>query len=453
MAESARTSGGPRRAALAMGLVALAATLALKPVPLWLGLPVAAALLLLAARLRGRLRPWPWREGLLLAAVTAGCVLLLEGAARLLFFPTTPAASHRDFHPEYAVTLRPNSAADHVVPLEDGTRLSVPVVVSSQGLRDREFGPKAPGEFRIALLGDSFAAGAGVHPEETTGRQLEALLAAVPLTRRVTVMNLGVGGFGPWQERGFLRDRGFPREPDLVIHQILMQNDLDDTLRREDRALRAFDRERFGRWLVQRYADRWQVQADLTLWRHARLYQVYNKATGEPLAFARALLALRGTAFSLPAIPECAPRPPYLEHLLRESYPELDEAFAKMGEDILATRADCRARGIDYAAYAQPSGPYVSEAIFRSMLGGMDPARYDREKDIAPLEAFFMREGIEYASVGPVLRAQPDPCALFYVLDGHMTPAGHRIVAECLQRYFLEVYLPRHGAAKGLARK
>ena len=448
--QETQSAGGWRCALGAAGAGVLLATALLKPIPLMAGVSTGCILLVAAARARGGCSRALFLNGLLSLVATALCILFLEGAARLLFFETTPSKSHREFHPEYGVALRPNSSADYVVKLENGGRKSVPITISSQGLRDREYGPKAADEFRVVLLGDSFAAGAGVLPEETTERQLENLLAEAGLNKRVVVVNVGTGGFGPWQERGFLREKGFPREPDLVIQQLLMQNDLDDTLRREDRALRAFDRERFGRWLAQRYGNRWQVATDIGLWQKSRLYQVYNQATGEPLLLARALLSLRGTEFSLPRIPTAEARPPYMEHMLKAWYPELDEAFEKMCGDILGVRADCAERGVDFAAYAQPCAQYASPELFDFMLGGQPRENYDPDKDIAPLEAFFAREGIPYAKVGAAVRAHADPKSLYYKLDGHMTPAGHRVVAGCLAEFFLGVYVPGAGAKRGL---
>ena len=46
-----------------------------------------------------------------------------------------------------------------------------------QGLRDRDYGPKLPDEYRVLLIGDSFTFGHGLETEETISRQLEDYLA------------------------------------------------------------------------------------------------------------------------------------------------------------------------------------------------------------------------------------------------------------------------------------
>ncbi|HOH52545.1 MAG TPA: hypothetical protein PLI98_17595 [Candidatus Hydrogenedentes bacterium] len=59
----------------------------------------------------------------------------------------------------------------------------------------------------------------------------------------VTVINCGVGGYAPWQERMFLRKRGFPLEPDLVVLQLFPGNDVAGSYSRAGKRLEAFDEE------------------------------------------------------------------------------------------------------------------------------------------------------------------------------------------------------------------
>ena len=139
------------------------------------------------------------------------------------------------FEPDPSViwTLVPGASGECRLTLDDGSTGAFPFSISSQGLRDREYGPKSPDEFRIAVVGDSYVFGRGVADDETIPKRLEAVLLDKPLTKRVSVINAGCGGYGPWQEHLFLAERGFPLEPDLVIFQILLLNDIADTMIRE----------------------------------------------------------------------------------------------------------------------------------------------------------------------------------------------------------------------------
>jgi lysophospholipase L1-like esterase len=87
--------------------------------------------------------------------------------------------------------------------------------------------PKAPGTFRILVLGDSLAFGYGVAESESFPAALEALLEERIPSAAVEVVNLGVGGYNPFNEAALLADVGVSYEPDLVLVQFCI-NDLND---------------------------------------------------------------------------------------------------------------------------------------------------------------------------------------------------------------------------------
>ena len=84
---------------------------------------------------------------------------------------------------------------------------------NSAGFRGtREFAfEKAPGTFRIAVLGDSFTFGDEVSDHEAYPAQLHALLP------RAEIINMGVHGYGHDQMLLLFEDEGVRYRPDLVI--------------------------------------------------------------------------------------------------------------------------------------------------------------------------------------------------------------------------------------------
>ena len=88
---------------------------------------------------------------------------------------------------------------------------------NSLGYRDREHTPDKPaGTYRIAVLGDSIAAGYRVErTEDAFPARLEKLLRGSGLP--VEVLNFGVTGYNTAQEVETLRARAFRFAPDLVI--------------------------------------------------------------------------------------------------------------------------------------------------------------------------------------------------------------------------------------------
>src|ERR1017187_8554500 len=90
------------------------------------------------------------------------------------------------------------------------SEFSYPVKINSNGLWDAEIKPKQPGEFRVAVLGDSFTWGLGV---AYGGRFTEVAEALEP---KINVLNFGVSGYSPIQYL-FQLDKVFALKPDYIV--------------------------------------------------------------------------------------------------------------------------------------------------------------------------------------------------------------------------------------------
>lgn len=96
--------------------------------------------------------------------------------------------------------------------------VDVTVRYNDQGMRDDRPAPpfaKAPGECRVALLGDSYFVGFESDYSHSFARQLERALAA--RGRPVRVLNFAVSGFGTAEDLIVLKRRAARWKPDLVI--------------------------------------------------------------------------------------------------------------------------------------------------------------------------------------------------------------------------------------------
>jgi lysophospholipase L1-like esterase len=95
----------------------------------------------------------------------------------------------------------------------------VPVEINSLGFRDpREYTlEKAPGTFRILVIGDSVTFGHGATFETTYPYLLEQRLRRWKPEVRWEVWNLGVPGYNTRQELTYLKEVGPRFQPDLVI--------------------------------------------------------------------------------------------------------------------------------------------------------------------------------------------------------------------------------------------
>ena len=105
----------------------------------------------------------------------------------------------------------------------------IPVDINSHGLCGPETTyEKPPGTYRILNLGDSVVMGWGVRQEDTYGRQLQALLNEQGKDNlRYEVINAGVPGWNLDNELAYLQAEGLKYEPDLVVLDLTIANDIN----------------------------------------------------------------------------------------------------------------------------------------------------------------------------------------------------------------------------------
>ncbi len=104
--------------------------------------------------------------------------------------------------------------------------------INSAGMRGPDVAKqKAPGTFRIAVLGDSCVEALQVPEEQTFAKLLEKELAACPAISsthdtKIESLNFGVSGYGTAQELLALRTQVAPFQPDLVLLAFYAGNDV-----------------------------------------------------------------------------------------------------------------------------------------------------------------------------------------------------------------------------------
>ena len=100
---------------------------------------------------------------------------------------------------------------------------------NSLGLRDSEHDlSKAPGTFRVLLLGDSMSMAEGVELTETYIKQFEKKANEQTLTKKVETINAAIRGYGNDQEVVLFERIGMKFQPDLVILAFFEGNDFED---------------------------------------------------------------------------------------------------------------------------------------------------------------------------------------------------------------------------------
>ena len=140
---------------------------------------------------------------------------LLELGARAFLYVQygEPLSFYRRFGydraPLTGFEMRPNQAP------ADSVTLKTRYATNGDGFRGtREYGVKAPGEFRVAVVGESSAFGYGASDDGATiAARLETRLDA----RHATVINAGNPAYMSYQVLARTQLRVLPREPDVVV--------------------------------------------------------------------------------------------------------------------------------------------------------------------------------------------------------------------------------------------
>jgi hypothetical protein len=442
-AEFIRRTGPRLRTFLLLVILSLAVSLVFRGVPVLLVCGWIIALILIRRALPKSAAVKSSRAAqignvALLTISTLLALAVLEVGLRIVRPFTEPSQLVVE-DPAYFVKLPPNATAKLPLKIEADEMKEIEVSTSSQGLRDRDYGPKQPDEYRILLIGDSYTFGHGLETEETISRQLEDYLAEKGLPKHVTVMNGGVIRYGPWQERGFLNERGFNLEPDLVILQIFPGNDIANTLARDGKLLRAYSMQQVIWSREKFYRDNWQVRANYWLSAHCAIFRYISDAIDQQAALVRLLDSL---VFFKPStlykVHDSADRPDYLEPLLITWYGTLEEGWEALEKDVLGIRQDCADRHIDFMVYAVPDIHSVCEWAWVLDLYGFErPDIYQKGRDMEVAEDFFKREALQYIDLYTPFTTWPAPCELYYFYDWHFTRRGAKLTADTIGDYLL----------------
>ena len=283
--------------------------------------------------------------------------------------------------------------------------------------RDRPF-EKPPGAFRIVGIGDSFTYGVGVDDDATFLARLESALDA-RTARRVEAINLAVPRYWPEPETLVLQHYGLKFRPDLVLVGIA-PNDVEDT-RRGLAGLRVSR----GYLVTDRLGD-W---ADLGRWLYLRS------------GVARILIGFAAAGDARDAGLE----PAEDEEAI---WARIEGALDRMAR--LSAGADA---GIVFLYIPQNRGWRTVET--ERALGRFPLPRPAARTILTPtarLRRFCAAEDCQVVEVAPAMRAHPQPESLYYPKDGHLTGAGHSLVAEVVGRELEERgLLPSDGAASSPA--
>jgi hypothetical protein len=314
---------------------------------------------------------------------------------------------------------------------------SVEMVTNNMGFRGRDIGEKAPGAYRIVMLGDSFTLGEGVGDSSTFPRLTEEYLNGKG-GRKYEVINLGVESYAPVLEYLLLKRVIRELGPDIVVLSFDMSDLLNEyTYRRtavfdDEGDVAAVDG-------FPEYKRRRESPAERTIkWIRERLfitgilYEALNRRALNRAELEAGDLSVRNAVERGSGM--------LLLHTLDAPQPDnLPEMYGMVEDSILRAKRLCDTHGCVFILSVYPWGHQVNEEE-------LAPGRYEyipmgariSDKTVERLEAFARQNGIEFLNAFPSFRGYKGGERLYFRHNMHWTPAGQGLMAESLGRFIEE---------------
>ena len=333
----------------------------------------------------------------------------------------------------FAPQERPLFAADPLIrtihksnvdTIRKGSEYQSHIRTNAQGFVGEDFiVKKPPGTYRVAALGDSFTEAFDVDVDKSYAALLAGMLAQARKTP-YQVYNFGISGAGSTHELLTYTQYAAAYDPDLVLWQIYLGNDLaDDLLLRADGlgtssvtkartgALRAFlsnnfQSPRFFIRKLERISAVHDVLARYSI--VSRQLDYYDTERAYPFVY-DVYNEGEQTVFS--------------------------ENFSLMCDFVREFKRETAARGSSLAVVIIPAREQVIDEEWQKILDAfpeMKEKKWNRLQPLEKLRACLDQETVPYADLYPVFMSAQSAGGerAYYRTDPHLNPYGHELVAK-----------------------
>jgi hypothetical protein len=294
--------------------------------------------------------------------------------------------------------------------------------INSWRARDREYGPKQPGEWRLLCLGDSFSENQALEVEDIWPNALESDLAAAYPDRVFSVVNAGQAGWGIWSYHDYLEEMLSQIDPDVVVVAFGNTSDWMPHARRP------------GRGPTKIWAGR-PVRRDASVLDRARFMLWYGNELLEGTL--HAYVALRELTF-YPGIWTGITKVPRFSPLCTDAG-HAESVCAPTAEVMEEVKSLCDANGVRLVLMSVPKEYEClpGAARLKIELERPDVAQLDLARPARMVERLAAALEIPwYDPADDLGAAESRP---YFVIFQHWNVGGNRIVAAGLRR-FLETH-------------
>jgi hypothetical protein len=265
--------------------------------------------------------------------------------------------------------------------------------VNADGVRERAPQPKSKDEWRIGLLGDSFAAGVGVEEKQRFGNLW--IETAVPQTANVTLWNLAAPSCGTACAAAILNHSGQHYDLDEIILAFYGGNDIEDNVE----------------WDQNVPANDTRRQASLD---SAKQWLRENSRVAT-FAWVNGLRAM--ATFRPPGI--------YSEVDLQSEWPHTERALLQLKQAVAVRRLT-----ILYL----PATAEWDDSVWQEMktrYGATEEGRFVVKQAVRRWSA---QNSIEFVDATAWLRRCASQAECVFPIDGHWKPHAHAVIAEDLSK-------------------
>jgi hypothetical protein len=327
--------------------------------------------------------------------------------------------------PVVGFTYKPNATT-----YEKGREYNVLYQINSLGIRDREYGAKKEGDFRMLLLGDSFSVSHGMPIEDSLSRQLERALQSVVdsdgLSVKIEVINASCGGYSPYNYWKGYRRWAPVLHPVMVIVG-LSPDDYDcsneylhylieggETLATSKDGQKPPVRGKGSITKLRKWLS-WNSEFYIL----ARNYFYYNDLVGRINLWINA----KGEGQNSQLQPYMIPQPESMTRAWSKSFSYLQKLKKEAAND-----------GVTLIVLPIPLKMEVDQEVYRQALaaGSLIPDQIDIDQPLREISAFCKVERIPVLDPRQALRKRQAQVPCYFVYDGHWNAEGIRAAAASI---------------------
>jgi hypothetical protein len=306
--------------------------------------------------------------------------------------------------------------------------------VNNLGLRGHDIPlDKSPDHYRILMLGDSFTMGKGVRDDQTFSVLLEEALNAKNITvdrKPIEVLNAGVDSYAPILSFFQLTRDLRPLEPNLVVLNLDMSDLVQETAYRK---LAVHGSK--GEILGIPGPDRDSLSIKVRGWIDRNLY-----VTRLILFYVQRSAAEETEATVENVVTQANPE--LLKHTLADDTVDRKEQWQNIFDSILKIKEYCDGKGIQFLLTTYPWGHQVNDKEWVPGRSRFIPSNaVASDKSIQTIQQFSIDNHVQFLNTFAAFRAYNGSPPLYFSYDMHWTDAGHKIMAQELERCIRAIYL------------